>query len=817
MNEGERDVRIERVINTNRNSPEVEMIYSELDVSRRAIKIANSIKNIAAGVDLEASRKYINTLWMDEMAITTDPSTGSERALGFGKYSSLGLKDFKGMVESMPGKPPAGLSESEKADFVAARGFYYDLIDGLAIGSMWGRNLKEVNNLDVGVGYKGAIADKASTVVEEILGLDSHLNGIGEVIISSAITDKDVLDTLDLMQMTINRNGANNDPTYYSRWVDKFVKIAQTSNNPNIMDDVEMVISYLSSLEGGSRSERIVISDKEPQQRMVANECLSFIENAGLRFGDLLATNQCRILLEYLDSEKVTGNIKREIKARLHLHYAYPLIYGAGGFMDPKISGSIPNALQRIFDDKNELSYADMTFFLRDGSNGMKVDYFWNELMKINYGDGYIKVVNEILRDQDFLKQMVSDNNFWNEFGINNPSDYFSKTFGGLKDESLNPGSLAFREEKSNYQYDSDEVRKKIVDKYLVSKVGSGDDLNKLNKGLELANKLIVATGENATMNSAFAGHDDLAELVLTEPNTYDRKSKGKTIGSRRVMRSLISLTPTWLRAISNKDVMGPLMTGDINYEAMRNPKGTEYFYYTAILMKKTIKYQQAVMQEAIQLRDITSQPYWKDLYDSINKVAKYPSMVIDAKRDQNGNVIRGDDGSEILDVVYNTDGSIDLARSNVMIMFPEPKPIAPPTQVATRQDMNNYNKVLEAYELRKKDFYSKKESRLRELLVEGIVHLNAMNIELGMTATDLTVLGEILKRNVVIRDDIGHNSSVQFLTEKQWKGIYNAYIDAIVRTSAARKEIKRNLKYEQEDVLENIVGQGIKTVLNGK
>lgn len=665
------------------------------------------------------------------------------------------------------------------------------------------------------------------------------LKGLGEAIVNNLVSNTDLRTSLDGLD-TITRSTrftSRGQVQAYVRTLDSELRRVSSMEpeddaDQNFYEERTRVMVYLQHkanisadiLERLDDDDRVEIPENKDKQLDIARGAMDYIEDSGFKFGDLLVSRQSTLLIVYLSSENVSSEVKREISARLHLLGIYQGMYGAGGFMDPKIHGSIPNVMQNAYDNQAELSMADMTFFLRDGSNGMEVGHFWDELMDINYGDGYIRKIDEILGDTVFVKGMKEDVEFWKKFGIN-PEEYFSKNgFGSLSTESLNPGSVYFRGEKCNFQYDPDVVRKQIVRRYLISKTG-GDPIL-LSRGLELADRLIVATGEDATMNAAFAGHHDLAELILTEANTYDRKSKGKTIGSRRAMRSLVSLTPTWLRAISDRDAMGPLKCKDIDFDAMGQPKGSEYFYYTAILMKKTIPYQRAIMEEGIDLKTFLQNPTWKDLYDQINKVAKYPSIIVDAKRgpspgkdpvtgfDIPGPVLRDKSGAEILDIVFLPDGSVDMARSNILSMPTRP---SRPPRGASASTQEAYKESMRLYGKKKKEMAYRKEYRLRETIVEGIAHLSASRPELGMSITQFRQMGTLLVREMVLRDDEGHRMTTSFLTRSQWDNIYEAYRKGVSESVASRKITKREMKVEEQDIVADTAEQVIKSATSGK
>lgn len=586
--------------------------------------------------------------------------------------------------------------------------------------------------------------------------------------------------------------------------------VAMSRDYPGFIEEKSMVVSYLSYKETEakkvlhefSRSESVEIPETLEEQLKMARESLDHLEDSGQRMGDIMTTDQSTVLIAMLLDRNgvVEQDVTEEIKARLHLHYLYPQMYSAGGFLNPQIPNSIPNALQAALGAESEINRIDLLFFLKyqkDGqaaenlknqSNGLNVAKYWNKLMDINYGDNYARKLYEIYNKDGFMEELMKNDKFWKKNHID-PKEYFAAEKNGFL-IPLSDGPMVKAEkygtgnEKQTYMYDPDEVRKEIVRMYLLKDV-STENKTLEARGLALANKLMIATGENATMNSAFAGHDDLAELILTYANFIDRLGKSKTTGSWRAMRAIPSIATTWLRAISKRrdggkgdeiNVTGPLYAEDINVDALRLPKGSEYFYYTAIMMKKLIPVMQSLMAERVKEDQVMNNEFWSGMADCINKVAKYPSRVVEAVRDRDGNPKRYT-RAEVTNHLVDAEILSDVILGECPINYTDNQ---------------------------QKAFYAQKEARFKELLVEGMVDLWAGQPEGGMTMTNLDRLGEILTRgNIKSEDgkDLGY-----FLTEKQWNNIRNAYVDDI--SLNVEGEIKRSgqAQIEKEsNLLENL------------
>lgn len=596
--------------------------------------------------------------------------------------------------------------------------------------------------------------------------LPPALKGLGAEVVGTLVGNEELRGILDEMDQIV-ANTFFASPIDVEGYVSRLNLQMQNmlsinSDEPGFIDEKSKVGAYLQYkrnqaqvvLEGFSESDRVIIPVESDRQLEMARKALNYLEDADFRMGDLPVMRETNTLIALLLSEKVTVEVQKEISARLHLHFLYPLMYNAGGFLNPQLPNSIPNALQSALGGHNELGRVDMLFFLKSDGHGLDVRDMWDEQMKINYKDGYINLINTILNSpssRKFLEEMKGDTRFWEKHQLD-PNEYLSfekDCFGVSKKDAMVPGSKYFGEEMMTFQFDSDEIRKEVVKRYVISQ-SKYKEMNRgdLSRGFDLAKKLIVATGEDASMNAAFAGHHDLSEIALTEANSRDRQSKGKTIGSDRAIRALPTIATTWLRAISGKDIRGPLYTKDINVDAIRLPKGSEYFYYTAIMLKKLIPYQQAIMAETFKVSDLLNMDYWKGLYDAVNKVAKYASVVVEPVRDANGMPVRERSTNLVID------GREMLSDT----LLGEP-----PTGASKEE---------------KARFYKKKEDRLKEIAAEGIVHIFSTKSEIPMTKTELEQLGELLTREIILDDD-GRKVGT-FLNAKQWKSIFDEYQDEI-------------------------------------
>lgn len=224
----------------------------------------------------------------------------------------------------------------------------------------------------------------------------------------------------------------------------------------------------------------------------------------------------------------------------------------------------------------------------------------------------------------DFNKLQNEESFFWGE-GAENAMrfNYFTDVNlgrkGMVRDFILN----GIKEKREAENIGKSETEKLITDK------------KSLEKGFELAEKLLESTAETSVFNPCFAGHNDFSELILTEANSKDRQKKMKVIGARVAMAEIVSFYTTWPRYIAGekdsdrRSVFKPLYAKEIHTERMDNPKSDSYFLMTAILPKKILPVQAFFMKEDISSKDVLTVEHWKKLYDPISKVIDYSQDVL--------------------------------------------------------------------------------------------------------------------------------------------------------------------------------------------
>ncbi|MFA5749791.1 MAG: hypothetical protein WC895_01025 [Candidatus Shapirobacteria bacterium] len=427
-----------------------------------------------------------------------------------------------------------------------------------------------------------------------------------------------------------------------------------------------------------------IMPTESKERYEMARSLLDTVEASGSPPGSLNIMDQVTKLFNMTQSEMVEPELKTEIGARLSLSFMYYHMHAAGGLLNNR-GQSIEDAHEQAFKEGLLIDKDAMEFFLKTGANGLPVAECWDAIEDMNFGDSYYFLLSEIVgvtvdkKDKKYvltfnqltekdgsgkfllsikdkglkylgIKGELSDSDYLKAWTDENRLNFFEGFNKSQNPESIFWGDQSENPMCNNHFTDTNKDRKKIVMEFVLSEikqkrekinVGKPEadrlltDQKSLEKGFELAEKLLEATAESSVFNPGFAGHNDFSELILTEANTKDRQKKMKVIGARTAMQDIVSFYTTFPRYIAGKEeneiksVFGPLYTKDIYTDRMNKPKADSYFLYTAILPKKIEPVQAFFMKEDITPKDVLSVEYWKKLYDPISKVINYSQDVL--------------------------------------------------------------------------------------------------------------------------------------------------------------------------------------------
>lgn len=390
------------------------------------------------------------------------------------------------------------------------------------------------------------------------------------------------------------------------------------------------------------------------KQRDMARKLLDIIEFRHLDPWSLEASEYLRYLEVMRQSEEVDSEVKQEIIARLRVQLISGVMTGAGGWLGERTPLPISSALNKADGEGGLFDVDDMTFLLH-GESGLSksIAFAWDEFEEINIGEGkkgadgkyewgsYHNIMLDIIKDKSFCKKMKMDE--WSDAKM---KDFISAgTHPSTEDYVDKEGywSDAF----DNYFTDANLKRKEIVRAFIAEKIvkmnggrveREGVVLNakekkikyEAEKGVELAWNLMVASGETSIYNSVFAGHNDLSELMLTKFDTLDRMYKGKPIGAFTCMQDIVSLSPTWLRYMSDRTIFGPLKAKEIKLEKMAEiTKYSIDYWYSSMITQKIAELKSIMRSEELTSKELGPAKL-KQIGEWVGKVAKFPSIILD-------------------------------------------------------------------------------------------------------------------------------------------------------------------------------------------
>jgi len=482
----------------------------------------------------------------------------------------------------------------------------------------------------------------------------------------------------------------------------------------------EIVKSNKVKTKESENSDRFVIPVEVEKQYDLARSLLDEIEFRGMDPWEISAGRLKDALDALRMSNIVDAEVKQEIESRMRLQQTMGYMSGADGWLDLKTPKPIQNQLLGVKGSAGLFKYEDLRFYL-GLENGLSVGMAraWNLFEKINIGasekgianaGGYHDILVDIAANPAFLAKHGIDTATMTEWvkggtGLPSPVD---------KEKMWND---AF----SNYFMDGNEPRKALVRAYMAEQIMN---LNKGNigpenrdmtmyeavKGVELAWNFMVASGEVSNFNIGFAGHRDDTELFHTKLDTLDRMSKGKPIGALTCLQRITSIAPPWLRYMSDRTIFGRLNAEDIKIDRMKGDIGSKYsidYWYGAIVTQKLFELKSVMRAEGTTPKDLANQPALKKIGEWVAKAAKYPGVILDS----NGRPI------------------VDTANGDKLDA--KGRPIV----------------VTEAAK-------TKRERRIRFLLVAGWAEMIVSNIDLGWNPSEWKSFKDVLTRPFALNED---------------------------------------------------------------
>jgi len=346
--------------------------------------------------------------------------------------------------------------------------------------------------------------------------------------------------------------------------------------------------------------------DNKKQVLDYCRDLLNYLENTSYNADDLAISGETTRLLNYITKYKLVGKegfseIIREVDARLALQDSAFFMMEANGGLSDKGPG-ILSALSKIGEHGRFLTRDRMKFFFDN------TDY--------RFSDAWDLIQRATYDYQNFLK----------EAGV--PQERINLKF--VKNEKGKDPAITndpfYGKKYINYQYDSSEEDKAMVEAYMLKKLG-GDE--KARKSLQLAQKMFEATGEMSVSNVGFINSDEFTEAIQFGRYREDDARYGKTKNAGPdVHRGWIkSLTPGWLRNFCNDEGQIPdpdkmVLSRDIkdHYKDIEAKKEF-YAYHGSILVAKIAPLKTLLMEKSIKKpEEVVDMEYVKSKVDYFNK-----------------------------------------------------------------------------------------------------------------------------------------------------------------------------------------------------
>ena len=348
-----------------------------------------------------------------------------------------------------------------------------------------------------------------------------------------------------------------------------------------------------------------------------SRKLLDKIENSSYKSNDLAISNQTTTFLnnikDYLrpkmEEDEGKKDVYREIDARLALHDS--AFYMANSGFKLGEHGGIVEALDKIGDEGRSLDKDRLKFLLKDSTkDGLPIPEAWDYMEKANFN--YKDLLKKVADDKGFSEESEERKDL---LKIKKVSEVYGK---GTTVEGRDAG----------YWLDMDDKRKAWVDAYIIKMISEEKDGKEMDgaKALQLAKKLIEATGERSVFNFALVNGDNFAEVIHFAYFRADDARKGKNVGPMSTM-GIQTLTPGWLRSMSKwdtnsgKEINTEIKAANIDFDN-NDGKNTCDYYHRQIVLAKIQPLKGALLDNSPDPKKIVASgaAYFNSIVDAFNK-----------------------------------------------------------------------------------------------------------------------------------------------------------------------------------------------------
>ncbi|MBU1117471.1 hypothetical protein KKD37_00740 [Patescibacteria group bacterium] len=630
------------------------MMYEELTPGADAIELSKGIKDIVSGKDKNGGRKVLSDYFE------------ARAAVDYGKYSFSNFSELKAIVEpieNMSSVDKMVAIDSSKEQYLKVYQVYVDLIDGVSMGVMWGRDREVQKDFRKIVIEETGKSHSDGKSIDTYLGLDPNLGGLGEVIVNTTITDRGLIRMLDLMQGDIGRSESEHDPRFYDEVDRTLKKLLMTGDylemewDDRSMQEADMVQAYLASIAGGARilQERrsrgtIEIPDSQSEQLKLMRSAVEVFETLYKAPGEGLEIMDQTVIFNsfILDSLKgadsvVDGRVLQEMKARVRNLVVAKSMMAAGGFMPSDRQGlDVVSAIERLRGTGDLLNSDDLDYFFRGDGNGLPIREVWNLRQEWDFGISYEDSIKRVVGDYDRYKDESVVVEMFARYGLENNAENFEKMmFNGIYDESEGKNSKDhvdgwfrptkgvpfFADRGQTFSEDSNVLRKDVMKRSLEMSVrDSGVDGAEANfkEAWGIVDLLRYSTAEDIRARINLEGHYTIWEGMSGVLNNLDRSGKLKQSADLNwVGQMIVQAGAPYLCYVMHHDIHTPLFAEEINPLAFLDPK-TDLSYWSAWI--KTTQKAADYLNSGLDQKSLGATV--KSMYDVVSKTLKAPTIV---------------------------------------------------------------------------------------------------------------------------------------------------------------------------------------------
>jgi hypothetical protein len=381
--------------------------------------------------------------------------------------------------------------------------------------------------------------------------LPESLKGLGERVRSNIIDEPKILEVLDGLDVQRKRNenkGSLGKKTLAGKIEEAYNKLNDLDLESVKEDQREMVMAFLAAememregevvqqnqSEKRTRDENDSLPPSKEQQLIIIRHLLEKVESSQRTTRDPYLGQYSAMLEELLNRKEIETGVAIEIRSRLKLHDCAVLMKKANGYIEQPRSGGDPEcpnvgSAATLAEGMNHaLDTEAINFFLKNGANGLPTSLAWDFYQDINID--YETVLKNI------------------EQSIRQPGKYTGSGLETVVDNDPDMGTI-----KVNYLTDSDPIRKKAVDQYVVGEIVKQKNVEKdvAEKAWLLGKRLALATGENSVFFAALSGNDQMAESMFLKKYRKGRDKSGRPRGPQIHLEKIVGIGNTWLRRSS--------------------------------------------------------------------------------------------------------------------------------------------------------------------------------------------------------------------------------------------------------------------------